>query len=179
MGGQKPENVQVVSAQNGSIIITLCASLVVTKILATISKHLASIANDYLDFQKKREELQQSRMLSDAIARDLKRQENDRHKNGKRGIIEAVQEIIPNTEPEQMIKLEKAVDRLIKFSENGGAVDFLLPPEMHKESGDHDEDVDQAGDDIRELIQDYRSEVHKKKLLTYIENEKNKKDDDY
>ncbi|MCY4347934.1 MAG: hypothetical protein OXC17_14260, partial [Aestuariivita sp.] len=88
--GERPEEVEVVGAQNGSIIITLCASVVVTKMLATISKHIASIANDYVNFQKNREELQQSRMLSEVIARDLTKQEEQRRKNGKIGILKVV-----------------------------------------------------------------------------------------
>ncbi|MEL7301724.1 MAG: hypothetical protein AAFM92_15205 [Pseudomonadota bacterium] len=51
VAGEKSSDVSVVGAQNGSIILTLSAAPIVTKILATISKHIASMANDYLDFQ--------------------------------------------------------------------------------------------------------------------------------
>ncbi len=50
------------------VIYTLSATPVVTKILATVSKHIASIANDYLDFQLNLEKLRRSRMMSDSDA---------------------------------------------------------------------------------------------------------------
>lgn len=178
VAGEKSEDVAVVGAQNGSIIYTLSATPVVTKILATVSKHIASIANDYLDFELKREELRRSRMMSDAIEKDLKRQENERRESGKAVILEAVKEIVPNAKPEEIAKLEKAVDRHIKFSEDGGDVDFVLPPELDVEADDYDEDLAQTVEDVRELIQDYRSETQKTKLLTYVEDEEDENDDD-
>ena len=174
VAGEKPEDVAVVGTQNGSIIYTLSATPIVTKILATVSKHIASIANDYLDFQLKREDLRRSRMMSDAIEKDLKRQETERRANGKAMILEAIKEIAPAAKPEEIAKLEKAVDRQMKFSEDGGDIDFVLPPKLDEESDEYDEDLAQTVDDVRELIQDFRSEVQNTKLLTYVED----KDDD-
>jgi hypothetical protein len=171
VAGEKPEDVAVVGVQNGSIIYTLCATPIVTKILATISKHIASIANDYLDFELKREEIRRSRMMSDAIEKDLKRQEDERRATGKARILDEVKEIVPHATPESIAKLEKAVDRHIKFSEEGGDIDFILPPELDQESDDYDGDLAQTVNDVWGLIQDYRSEVQKKKLLTYVEDE--------
>ncbi|MBO6853371.1 MAG: hypothetical protein JJ872_06345 [Marivivens sp.] len=171
VAGEKPEDVAVVGAQNGSIIYTLSATPIVTKILATVSKHIASIANDYLDFELKREELRRSRMMSDAIEKDLKRQEDERRANGKALILQAVKEIVPDAQPEKVATLEKAVDRHIIFSEKGGDVDFVLPPELVEGSDEYDEELAQTVDDVRELIQDYRAEVQKTKLLTFVEDE--------
>ena len=168
VAGEKTEDVAVVGTQNGSIIFTLSATPLVTKILATVSKHIASIANDYLDFELKREELRRSRMMSEAIEKDLNRQEEERRTRGKAQIIEAVKGIVPNATPEELAKLEKAVERHIKFSENGGDVDFVLPPELDHEDGDYDEDLAQTVDEIRDLIQDYRAEAEKTKLLTLV-----------
>jgi hypothetical protein len=176
VAGEKPEDVAVVGAQNGSIIYTLSATPLVTKILATVSKHIASIANDYLDFELKREELRRSQMMSEAIESDLKRQEDERRATGKAHILDAIKEIVPDAMPENIAKLEKAVDRHIKFSEEGGDVDFVLPPELDQEADDYDEDLAQTVNDVRELIQDYRSEVQKKKLLTYVEEDEDEDD---
>ena len=107
-------------------------------------------------------------MMSEAIEKDLNRQEEERRTRGKAQIIEAVKGIVPNATPEELAKLEKAVERHIKFSENGGDVDFVLPPELDHEDGDYDEDLAQTVDEIRELIQDYRAEAEKTKLLTLV-----------
>ena len=110
-------------------------------------------------------------MMSDTIEKDLKRQEDERRSSGKTAILEAVKEIVPNAKPEEIAKLEKAVDRHIKFSEDGGDVDFVLPPELDADDEEYDEDLAQTVNDVRELIQDYRTEVQKTKLLTYVEDD--------
>ncbi len=176
VAGEKSEDVAVVGAQNGSIIYTLSATPIVTKILATISKHIALIANDYLDFQLKREELRRSRMMSQTIEADLKKQESDRRDEGKALIVQAVQEIVPNSKPEEIAKLEKAVDRHIKFAEEGGDIDFVLPPELDEDSGEFTDELAKTVVDLRSLIQDYREELQKTKLLTYVDDEETDED---
>ena len=169
VAGEKPEDVAVVGTQNGSIIYTLSATPIVTKILATVSKHIASIANNYLDFELKREELRRSRMMSDVIQNDLKRQEGEIRAKGKSQILDAVKEIVPDAKPEYLSKLEKAVDRHITFSQNGGGVDFVLPPRLCEDAENYNENLAKTVNDVRELIQNYRAEVQKTKLLTYVD----------
>ncbi|MDQ2090515.1 hypothetical protein [Marimonas arenosa] len=177
VAGERPEDVAVVGAQNGSIIFTLSAAPIVTKILATVSKHIASIANDYLDFQLKREELERSRMYSDAIKKDLTRQERERREESKAALMKVVREMQPNAAPEAITKLEKAIDRYITFTEKGGEMDYMLPPPLDAESEDYDEDLAQAVEEVRDLIQDYREEVQKTKLLTHEEDDDEFDDD--
>ncbi len=168
VANETPEDVVVVGAQNGSIIFTLSAAPIVTKILATISKHIAGIANDYLDFQIKREELRRSRMMSDAIENDFKRQEGERRTSGELAILTAVKAIVPEAKDAELEKLKKAIQRHITFSENGGEVDFVLPAQTDQDSSDQDHDLEKDINDIRKVIQDYQAEVQKTKLLTYV-----------
>ena len=165
VAGEKPEETQVVGASQGSIILKLSATPLVTKILATISKHIASISNDYLDFQLKREELKRSRMMSDAIEQDLARQEKERRDDGKSKILEAVKLLTPNAKPEELSKLEKALKKYISFSEKGGEVDFVAPPELDENSDDYDNDLARTLGEVRDLIEEYQSEKQQTKLL--------------
>lgn len=174
--GEKPEDVKVVGTSNGSIIFSLSASALVTKILATISKHIASVANDYLDFQLKREQLQQSRMMTSVIRDDLSRQESERRSTGKAEIIDAVKKLVPNASPESLTKLGKAVDTQISFSERGGEVDFVTPSTIDEAEADYDADLANTVDEIRKLIEEYRSEQQQAKLLTF-EDDKSEDED--
>ena len=176
VASEKVEEVKVVSTSNGSIIFTLCASPLVTKILATISKHIASIANDYLDFQIKREQLERSQMMTKVIANDLKKQEGERRSEGQKAIIDAVKAIVPNAPPETIGKLEKAVSKHIAFSEHGGEVDFVSPPEVDEDADDYDEDLAETVDEVRALIEEYRAEKQKIELLTYQTDAENEED---
>lgn len=173
---EKPEEVKVVGASNGSIIFTLCASPFVTKILATISKHIASVTNDYLDFQLKREELERSRMMSKVIRDDLSRQESERRSAGKTKILDAVKQLAPDAQPETLTKLEKAVDKHIAFNASGGEVDFVTPPALDKEAEDYDEGLAETVDEIRQLIEDYRAEQQQTKLLTFDDEDEDDQD---
>ena len=171
--GHRAQDIAFVGGQSGSFILTLSAAPLVTKVLAVISKHIASIANDYLDFQLKRDELRRSRMMSDAIEKDLTRQEKDRRSEAKSTLMESIKKMLPDAKPEELNKLEKAIDRHIDFSEKGGEVDFLLPPAPDSEDEGIDEELAETVNELRDVIQDYRSEVEKTKLLT------SKEEDDF
>ena len=160
--GEKAEEVRVLGTANGSIIFTLSASSLITKILATISKHIAGIGNDYHDFQLKREDLSRSRMLTKVMQDELLRIEEERRSAGKISIIDAVKKLVPDAKPEDLSKLDKAIATHITFNERGGEVDFVTPHNIDEK--DHDLAIDLA--DIRQLIEDYRSEKQKTKLLT-------------
>ena len=157
---ERVETVKVVGASNGSIILTLATSVLVTKVLATISKHISMIANDYLDFQLKRQELERSRMMSDAIRDDLDRQENERKEQSRNVILDAISELVPDAKPEALSKLEKAIDKQIKFGESGGRVDFVVP-----EAVPSDDDLDDDFGEIRSLVNEYQEEAQKTLLL--------------
>ena len=173
--GERPEEVKVVGTSNGSIIFSLSASALVTKVLATISKHIASVANDYLDFQLKREQLQRSKMMTTVIRDDLSRQEVERRSAGKTEIVDAVKKLAPDASPEALAKLEKAVDTQISFSERGGEVDFVTPAAIDEAAANYDEDLAKTVEEIRHLIEDYRSQKQQTKLLAFegddVENE--------
>ena len=163
---EKPEEIAVIGATNGSIIFTLSATLGVTKLLATISKHIASIANDYQDFQLKREDLERSRLMTDVIRNEFSRLEKDRRIEGKNTILSAVKAHVPNAMPEALTKLEKAIDKHISFSESGGEVDFITPPMPDDEVINFDDSIAETVQELRDLIQEYRNEKRNTKLLT-------------
>lgn len=169
VAGEKPEEVKVIGTSNGSIILSLSATGLVTKILATISKHIAHISNDYLDFQLKREDLERSRMMSQAIRNDLSRQESERRLAGQREVIDAVKKIVPNAKPDSLASLEKAVEKHIAFSERGGDVDFVTPPVYDEDTDGFDQALAVDVAEIRELIEAYRSEKRQTKLLMFTD----------
>jgi len=163
---EKPEDVKIVGASNGSIIFTLSATPLITKILATISKHIASIANSYLDFQLKREELKRSAMYTEVMQKELDRLEGDRRAEAKALILDEVKALAADATPEAMAKLEKAIDRQITFGEKGGELDFVSPPSVDEDAEGYDEELAETIEEIRGLIEDYRTEAQQTQLLT-------------
>lgn len=161
--GQRPEDVRVVGASSGSIILTVAASPLVAKVLASISKSIASIANDYLDFQMRREELERSRMMTEVIRTDLARQEKERRASGIDRIIDAVKEVAPNATEEAVAKLRKSVEKQIGFAERGGELDFV---DERNGVGEVDEGLADDFEQIRVMIEQFRAEKQKYNLLT-------------
>ncbi len=167
VAGERPEDVRVLGTANGSIIFTLSASSLVTKILATISKHIAEIANRYLDFQLKRESLDRSRMLTKVMKDELLRQETESRSTGQRKIIEAVKKIVPSASPEALSNLELAVSKQIAFSEQGGDVDFIPPNNIDEDSDSYDKALAIDVANIRKLIEEYQTVKQQVKLLGF------------
>ena len=165
---ERPEDVKIIGASNGSLIFSLGASAAFTKVLAIISKHIASITNDYLDFQLKREQLSRSRMMTDVMRDELSRLESERKEQGKAAIIEEIRDLMPDAKESAITSIEKGIDRQIAFSEKGGEVDFVNPDHGEEE----DEEVNETIEEVRAIIEEYRAEVQQTKLLTM------KKDDD-
>ena len=161
LAGVRAEEVKVRGVQNGSVILTLASAVGVTRILATMSKHLAAISNDYLDFQLKREELRRLRMMSEVIERDLKRQETERLQSRKSEIIEAVRPIAVNADQEKLNKLDKALDRYIAFTEKGGLIDYVFP----EADLDSEEEIDVDIESLVATIKDFRQESERRALL--------------
>jgi hypothetical protein len=165
VAGDRPEDVSVITAESGSIIVWLGAGAALTKILATVSKNIASMANDYVDFQLKKEELRRSRMMSTAIENDLKRQEAERRDAGKAATLEQVRLLASSAKPEDFAKLDKAVDKLIEFFEKGGDMDFINPALETESDTSGGSATDDDASTVDEVIREFRKEVQKAKLL--------------
>jgi hypothetical protein len=158
----RPEDVRITGVQNGSIIISFSSLPVVSKILAIVSKHMAQIGNDYLDFQLKKEELRRSRMLSDRIEADLDEQMSQRLESRKEKILNDVKKVSGDPDNENLTKLGMSLDKFISFTEKGGRIDFTLPPIYDQRDEDEDKDEMQ---EVRELVSAYREELQRKQVL--------------
>ena len=175
---ERPEDISVVGTQNGSIILTLSATPIFTKILATVSKHIASIINDQLDFQLKREELRRSRMMTDVIEKEFAKMEVDRNSTQIKKILAAVKNSFDKQDPEAIAKLEGAVDRLIKFFTEGGEVEFVSLPNLNKKGKEYDKDFATIVDDLKKLIYNNRLGINRLYLLPLDVDSESKNDGD-
>ena len=127
-----PEDVKIVGATKGSIIIELA---VIASIAATTSGIILAalkVAEKVLDILKKAEEIRNLKLQNSKLANDLKHEAE----NEKQAGIEAISaEIIKqlklkkNGEGDKVAALEKAVKNLVNFIESGGEVDFIIPEE--------------------------------------------------
>jgi len=163
---EAPENIRVVGASKGSIIMILAGSIPFTKALSIIAKHLSFITKEILENRKAMEDLRHKKIMNKAIEAEFTKQIETLKDNGVTNILaEAKKEIGGKIVGDKENALTKAIEKYLNFSEKGGEVDFVEPPENFAD-GNGDEAVEtQAIADIRESILEIRSLREDVKLL--------------
>jgi hypothetical protein len=132
--GESPEDTKIVGATNGSIILVLAATAVVTGLLARIFTHATKVSLDVINVQSAVEDLRQKRILTQTMENELNKQEKNIRENGTKTIQAEVRKQLPKgTDGEVMNALDSSIAKLLAFGEKGGDVDFVAPPEDEAE----------------------------------------------
>lgn len=169
--GEAPEDTKVIGAGKGSLVMILSGTVAFTGALALITKHLTSIIKNVLQIANTIEDLRHKKFLNNTIENNLKKQSEKTKTDGVKIILAEVNKALPKAlDGEQKQALENSIKKYLKFSDLGGDVDFVSPPETHEE------DEENAGDDavsaeeitnIRNIIHEVRSLRDEVKLLTH------------
>ena len=162
-----PEEVKIVGATKGSIIIELAVIASIATTTSGIILAALKVAEKVLDIRTKAEELRRLKMKNDKFAKDLEK-EADNEK--KAGIEEITGEVIKTLnikkdgEGDKIKALDTAVKNLVNFIEKGGIVDFIIPEEEDLEEGEENknEDLRMAFQEIRQLEKKLALIEHKK-----------------
>lgn len=170
---EKPEDVKVIGAATGSVILILAGTAAFTAILAQIAKHITTTAKDVVGVRLEIENLRQKRLLTAAMEAELRRIEKEKSENA----IEAVQGMLEGNlagkDGDVPVALTASIKKLLTFSEKGGTVDFVAP-----ELEEVEEETDEAEDDAlrvaliaaKAAIRDYQGERESLKLLSHGSN---------
>jgi hypothetical protein len=151
--GMAPEDVRVVGATKGSIVIELAVVYGIAQTISAIILKALHVAERVLDIRKKVEEIRGMRLANDKIARDL---EDEAQKEKDKGINEITVQVIqelgkdPEKEGDQVNALDTAVRDLVDFIEKGGEIDCLIPEEKGTGNGEANGD-DERGPQVRKL----------------------------
>lgn len=161
--GTAPEEVKVVGATKGSIIIELA---VIASIATTTSGIILAglkVAEKVMDIRLKSEELRGLKLKNTNISRELDEEADNEKEIGINEITKQFSEKIglsSNDEGDKINALDKAVKHLVDFVEKGGVVDFVLP----EESGS-DEEEGSSKRNLRVAFEEIRVIENKLKLL--------------
>ncbi len=124
--GDRPEDIRVEGAQNGSIILYLSMGVLATSLLARMTKHLASIAKEIIQVQLARDSLDRQRLLTQTIRDDLDKQREKIEKEGVSNVFEEAKKLLGDQlKPEQEAVLKKAVTKFSAFYTAGGEVELI------------------------------------------------------
>jgi len=127
-----PENLQIIGAHKGSVILELAVIAGVATSISTILLGGLKVAEKSIDILKKVEELKSLKLSNKKIVNELEKEATKEKQEGIKKIVdEAIKRhaLDSKTEGDKINALEKAVTNLINFTENGGKVDFIQPKE--------------------------------------------------
>lgn len=162
---EKPEDVKVVGAATGSIILILAATVTFSMLMAKVSKNITSVAMDIIGVRSAMEDLRQKGILTKVIEQEFKDMEKAK-KDGAITTIEGVlSEQLKGKNGEIKAGLVKSIEKLLTFSEKGGTVDFVAP-EGDEADDAADDDVRAALIEARDEIREYQSQLHTLKLIS-------------
>jgi hypothetical protein len=150
-----PEEVQVVGAGTGSIIIELAVVYGIAKIIAQVILEALKIAEKALDIRKKAEDIKALKLSNSKIAKELEQAAEEEKKKGIDLITERVSKSKRKKdvdEGDKVVAFDRAVSKLVDFLERGGQVDCVLPEEA---DGEAEEQAPQA-DEVKELRKTFK-----------------------
>jgi hypothetical protein len=157
---ETPQDVKVVGAQSGSLILYLSIGVLVTALLARMTKHLAFIAKELISVDLAREQLQQQKLLTETIRNDLAKQREALENEGKQKVFDEVKSILGDRlKPENEGVLQKAVEKYSKFYSAGGEVELISNFAVEEREDDTDSyEIAQINKEVSEL-RELREEI--------------------
>ena len=166
--GAAPEDVKIVGATKGSIIIELAVAYSIAKTTSLILLEALKVAEKVIDLKQKAEELRGMKLKNDKLAHDVEKEAEAEKKAGIDDIANqaAIKLGIKAKEDGDKVKgLESAVKNLVNFIENGGSLDFVIPDEIADDQGEegnnNKEELRVAFQQIRQLEQKLALIEHK------------------
>lgn len=155
-----PEDIKIVGATKGSIIIELAVAATIATTTSGIILAALKVAEKVLDIRKKAEELRGLKLKNDKFAKDLEKEADVEKKSGIEEITSDVakQLELKEGEGDKIKALDTAVKNLVNFIEKGGIVDFIVP-----DDGEPEEGKERANEALRVAFQQIR--LLEKKLV--------------
>lgn len=135
-----PEDVRIVGAQKGSIVVELAVIAVIATTTSTIILSALKVAERVLSIRKQVEEIKGLKLSNKKLEGDLEKEADKEKKEGLENITNEMAETLninQNGDGEKYKVLEKSVKHLVDFVEKGGEVDFFSQgdenaPEEHE-----------------------------------------------
>jgi len=164
--GAAPEDIKIVGATKGSIIIELAVAYGIAKTTSGILLEALKVAERVIDLKKKAEEIRGMKLKNDKVAHELEKEADVEKKTGIDEIAAKVAvDLGIKADGEKLKVLEVSVKNLVNFIENGGSLDFVLPEET-------EEAIAEEGADKKELRVSFQQVRQLEKKLALIEHKK-------
>jgi hypothetical protein len=157
--GAAPEDVKVVGASKGSIIITLLTTYSIAKTTSAIILEALKVAEKIYDIKKAAQEVRALKIGNDAAEKAL---EKDAQTTKESGVTEIIANAIKSigldktNDGDKVTALESSVKKLVDFIEKGGEVDFVVPDEVSDEANNDNDANSKAREELRVTFREVR-----------------------
>jgi hypothetical protein len=160
-----PEDVKIVGATKGSIIIELAVVASIATTTSGIILAALKVAEKVIDIRKKAEELRGLKLKNEKFAKDLEKEAENEKKSDIEEITGNVakQLELKEGEGDKVKALDTAVKNLVNFIEKGGVVDFIIP----EDEEELEEEEKNKNDELRIAFQEIRKLENKLALLEH------------
>lgn len=172
--GEAPEDIRVVGASKGSIIISLLTTLAIAQTTSGIIMEALKVAEKVLEIRRKAQEVRTLMIANDIAEASLSDAEKNlneaAHKQKTVGVDEIVKKfkeslgINADSQGDKVQALDSSIKKLVDFIEKGGEVDFVLPDEGAESLGDDDKE---KRDDLRVVFKEIRQLEKKMRQIEY------------
>jgi hypothetical protein len=151
--GERPEDVHVIGAATGSIVFILGVPVAIVKLLVSLSKSASTISTNIINIQNGIEDLRHKKVLNAAIESAMREEIQRLKSQGGNDALDNLKYLIGgDIRPENEKLLKSAATKYLNFTEKGGEIDMLAPPQPAEE----DYELVKSLDGIREDIEDVR-----------------------
>ncbi len=129
--GEKPEDVRIIGASTGTVILVLATTIAVASTLAILALRANTISKSVLDVLNGIEDLRHKKVLNKTIEEAMKAHAEEIKASG---VAEAVKDVKTQIgkaiDKEVEAQLQKAVEKYFAFTEKGGEIDMIAPPKL-------------------------------------------------
>jgi hypothetical protein len=164
-----PENVKIIGATKGSIVIELAVIAAIAITASGIILAALRVAEKVLDIRMKAEEIKGLKLKNDKLAKELEKEAEHEKKIGIEEITTNLVEKLnlnSNNQGDKITALDKAIKNLVDFVEHGGEVDFVVPDAKSdaKEPNEKEKQIEKH--ELRLAFQEIRS-LERKLLIEH------------
>jgi len=148
--GERAEDVKIVGASSGSLMLELAVSINVASTAGDIILGALRLTEKVQDINQKAEELRRLQLKNNKLILDLEREAEYETRTGVENISASIVSKLglrKNGEGDKITALMKAVKHLIYFLENGGEVDFVI----HQAEDPLQDDFDLLRDSFQQI----------------------------
>lgn len=153
-----PEDIRIVGASKGSVILTLIGTYVVVRTVSLIILELLKVSEKYFQVKRMAEEAREKKLKNDRIVKLLEEEADSLREDGISEIVEKVKEscnLETKKNGEEIEAIKRSIEKLSVFIDQGGDVDIVMP----EDSQDDEDESDKKSQDEKEKIRDMLKEI--------------------